>query len=361
MTDDRPTRIRELIEFLCSPACMGRLPGSPGGLAARDRIVAEFEATGVEPAGEEGWLQAIPAYGGANVIGRVPGDGPLAERAILVGAHYDHLGPAIGRQAYWGADDNAAAVAILLEVARQLATTPPGGRQVLLVAFDGEEPPHFLNETMGSMHYARRPVVPLNRTDTMVCMDLVGHALGPAALPDEVRRSLMVLGAELSQGTGALVDAAGARARGVVPRRLALDVIPDMSDYHAFRLAQVPVLFLTCGRWEHYHEVTDTPDRLDYPKIAATADFLAELTRSLATRPEVPVVFEADGQDDVAMTRTLLEVGAALAPFTPQIEMIRPIVEGLQTKARQGRLSPGDHQTLCALVGGLEDLFAQGS
>ena len=41
---------------------------------------------------------------------------------------------------------------------------------------------------MGSEHFARHPTVPLTSVDLMVCMDLVGHALGPAGLPEEVRQ-----------------------------------------------------------------------------------------------------------------------------------------------------------------------------
>ncbi|MCW8140600.1 MAG: M28 family peptidase, partial [Planctomycetota bacterium] len=298
-------RIEALVRFLCSPACAGRAPGTPESVAARARIVAELEAAGVEAAGDDGWLQAVPGCG-HNVVARVPGSGPLAGRAIVVGAHYDHLGRADHGDAYWGADDNAAAVAILVEVARALGRGPVEGRQVLLTFFDGEEPPHFLTGTMGSMRWVRRPAVPLERIDQMVCMDLVGHALGPAGLPDAVRRSLFVLGAERSQGTAAVVEASAARARGVIPRRLAMDVIAPLSDYHSFEEAGVASLFLTCGRWEHYHQVTDTPDRLDYPKVAATAAFVVDLTRALAARPDAPVRHEPARRDDQATARTLL-------------------------------------------------------
>ncbi|QRK12749.1 M28 family peptidase [Archangium violaceum] len=124
---------------------------------------------------------------------------------MLVGAHHDHVGHS-GRSIYRGADDNAAAVGILLEVARALRQDAPRDRGVLFAAFDGEEPPYFLSEAMGSEHFALHPTVPLDTIDLMVCMDLVGHALGPDEVPGEVRQSVFALGAERSEGTGALVD-----------------------------------------------------------------------------------------------------------------------------------------------------------
>lgn len=349
--------MRELIEFLCSPTCNGREPGTPGGVAARDRIARELEAARLQPLGDQGgWLQTVPRCG-HNVVGRVPGQGPLAARAIVVGAHFDHLG-ADGRRVYWGADDNAAAVAILVDVARALAANPPGGRQVIVCAFDGEEPPHFLTQTMGSMGWVKHPPVPLASIDAMVCMDLVGHAVGGPRFPEAVRRSLFVLGAERSPGTARLVDGVAARAEGVVPRRLNMDVVPPMSDYHAFEQAGVASIFLTCGRWEHYHQPTDTPDRLDYPKIAATARFLEDLTRALATRPDAPVRHDPRARDDAATLRSLREVGQLLLPVVPQVALALPALTALERSAARGPLSPAEQTTLRVLVGQLESVLA---
>lgn len=362
--NDRTARMRGLIEFLCSPACGGRRPGTPGGVAARERLVDELRATGLEPLGGDGpgraaWLQTVPDCG-ANVIGRVPGSGALADRAIVVGAHYDHLGAAHGGQCYWGADDNAAAVAMVVEAARALVAQRPGGdrRQVIVCLFDGEEPPHFLSSTMGSMHFVRRPPVPLERLDGMVCLDLVGHALGPPGTPEVVRNALFVLGAERSPGTGALVDRVAARARGVAPRRAGIDVIPPLSDYHAFQEAGVASVFLTCGRWQHYHQVTDTPEKLDLPKIEATGAFLVDLLDALATRTDGPVRYRKDDRDDLATLATLGELGRALQALSPLVGMAVVQVEMLRRKAAKGPLPKGDQDAIRLMVARLESALA---
>jgi hypothetical protein len=293
--------VKNLVEELCSPACAGRATGSKEGRAAREVVRRALSQAGVEVR-----EQPIPQTGGANLIGHIPGDGP----ALLLGAHYDHLGKS-GADVYWGADDNAAAVAILVEVARRLAKDSP--RDLWLVAFDGEEPPHFLGPNMGSQRFVEDPPLPLDQIDLMVCLDLCGHALGMAAVAND----LFVLGAETSDGTAQLIDSL--RVPGVTPRRAGINLLPPLSDYHPFRERGVPFLFLTGGRWRHYHTPNDTPEKLDYAKMEAMASWLELLAR--APCGKMPRRF-TDGRDDGATLRTLRELVQAMAPGWPPAAMI---------------------------------------
>ena len=54
--------------------------------------------------------------------------------------------------------------------------------------------------------------------------------------------------------------------------------VDDMMDHSVFRVHEHPCLFLTCERWEHYHRPTDTPDKLNYEKVAAIAEYVCGLT-----------------------------------------------------------------------------------
>ncbi|HEY8429452.1 MAG TPA: M28 family peptidase, partial [Sandaracinaceae bacterium] len=135
--------MRDLVEALCSEECAGRAPGTPGGVRARELVRDALRDAGLDP--DE---QPVPGCNGANVLATIPGE---IDRWILVAAHYDHLGVQGGR-VYAGADDNAAAVAILVEAARALAARRPRGRGVIVAAFDAEEPPYFMTEAMGSEH-----------------------------------------------------------------------------------------------------------------------------------------------------------------------------------------------------------------
>jgi hypothetical protein len=342
--------LRTFIESLCSDSCAGRAPGSPGGRAARSLIVEAFREAGFEPV-----EQPVPGCSGANVLASLPGK---QRRWILVAAHYDHLGRHGGRT-FHGADDNAAAVAILLDVARALRRSPPQGRGVLFAAFDGEEPPHFLSEAMGSEHFARHPTVPLDTIDLMVCMDLVGHTVGPEGAPPEVGQSLFVLGAERSEGTGALVDRLAQAERGVIIRRLDAETVPPLSDYWGFWRREVPFLFLTNGRWRYYHTPEDTPDKLDYPKIDATARWLERLTREACARPEPQVRFLPQVRDDASTLRSLIEITGALERLSPMASAGRMAAEKLLRLCdSSGRLSDAERPTLQMLVARLESSLA---
>jgi hypothetical protein len=321
---DLPSELRQWVETLCSPACAGRRAGSREGAAARTVVSYAFEGAGLEPR-----HLPVPELGGVNVMARV---GPPG-RVVLVGAHYDHLGRAPDGSVYWGADDNAAAVAVLLELAARFEKHPAAG-EVVLVAFDGEEPPHFLTSAMGSMAFCAAPPFPLEQIELMIALDLVGHAVGPEGTPESVRRSLFALGAEKSAGLGAL--AARSADKGVVLRPLELDVIPPLSDYEAFRRAGVPTLFLTCGRWQHYHLPTDTPDRLDYDKLAAVTRTVESLVRGVLAEPPGRR-HEPAARDPATTVATLLGLARELAPVVPAAAGLSKALEGVAARLELGR------------------------
>jgi Zn-dependent M28 family amino/carboxypeptidase len=331
--------MRDLIERLCSPECAGRRPGTPGGDRARAHVVEALRAAGLDP-GE----QRVPGCGGANVIAKIRGD---VERYVLVGAHFDHLGQ-IGRDTFWGADDNAAAVAVLVEVARALAHEHTG-RGVIIAAFDGEEPPHFLTGAMGSREFVRVNQDPI---DFMVCMDLVGHRFGPQLVPDEVGASLFALGAERSVATLDLVSALKRAEPGVIVRPADAEIIPPLSDYEPFWQERIPFLFLSAGRSRVYHTPEDTPDRLDYVKIGATARWLTHFVR--AARVRAPTRFIDAALD----RRTLDEIGeiiTALTGWSPEAALALRQVDDLRAGCdRGGHLPRGRRHELAALVGMLE-------
>ncbi|MDY7224946.1 M28 family metallopeptidase [Hyalangium rubrum] len=342
--------LRSFIESLCSDRCAGRAPGTRGSLAARSLVVEAFREAGLEPV-----EQPVPGCEGANVLASLRGE---QDRWVLLAAHYDHLGQE-GHHTYHGADDNAAAVAILLDVARALRRNPPKGRGILFAAFDGEEPPYFLTEAMGSEHFVRHPTVPLDTIDLMVCMDLVGHAVGPDAAPAEVRQSVFALGAERSEGTGALVDRLVRAEPGAVIRRMDAETIPPLSDYWGFWRRRVPFLFLTNGRWRHYHTPEDTPDKLDYPKIEATARWLERLTREACARPEPQVRFLPEVRDDASTLRSLIALTRALEPLSPMASAGRSAAEDLLGRCdATGRLSDAERPMLQMLVARLESSLA---
>lgn len=342
--------MRSIVADLCSEACAGRAPGTPEGLAARRVVVEALRAAGLDP-----HEQDVPGCRGANVLAKIDGD---VDRYVVVGAHFDHLGRH-GKKVYWGADDNAAAVAILVQVAAALARKRPDGRGVVLAAFDGEEPPYFLTGGMGSQRFVQEPPVPLDRIDMMVCMDLVGHAFGPEGLPDEVRTSLFALGAERSAGTADLVDDIARAEPGVAVRRADVEIIPPLSDYEPFWRREVPFLFLTSGRWRHYHTPEDTPEKLDYDKMDATARWLERYVRRTCARPEDRVAFQGWAGDDAGTLQSLIDMLGPLAEVAPEAEMARSMALEMLGAVGPNRRLPGARRgEVAALISAIESRLA---
>jgi hypothetical protein len=212
---------------------------------------------------------------------------------------------------------------------------------------------------MGSEHFAQHPTVSLEAVDLMVCMDLVGHAMGPPGVPPEVRQTVLALGAERSEGTHILVDGLAEAEPGVVVRRVDAEVIPPMSDYGAFWRREVPFLFLTGGRWQHYHTPQDTPEKLDYPKIEATARWLERLVRAACARPEERVRFLPHANDDASTLRTVHALAAALAPLSPMAGEAAGMASALLSRCdAQGRLPEAERSEAQMLVHQLESSLA---
>jgi hypothetical protein len=228
---------------------------------------------------------------------------------------------------------------------------------VLIAAFDGEEPPHFLNDGMGSEWYAAHPPVPLDRIDGMLCMDLVGHAVGGAGLPPEVRGTVFAFGAERSAGTAAQLDALARVEPELWVRRLDAEILEPVSDYEPFWRRSVPFVFLTCGRWRHYHTSGDTPDKLDYGKMAALARWLERWTRESCARPEPRVTFH-NQRDDASTARTLIAVTRPLEAVSARASMARQAAEALLARCdARGQLPTAARDEARALVAAMEASF----
>ena len=97
---------------------------------------------------------------------------PRPSRRVLIGAHYDSVAGSVG------ADDNASAVAVQLETARQV-TALRGCKDldvtVVFVSFALEEPPVYGTRFMGSRVYAEQARRRNERIDAMLCLEMVGY------------------------------------------------------------------------------------------------------------------------------------------------------------------------------------------
>ena len=106
-----------------------------------------------------------------NVLGVLPGTDPiLKDEIILIGGHLDHLGLDHDGTIYNGADDNAAAVGVILEIARVLqARGFKPARTLVFAAWAAEE-----LGLRGSRFYVEKPIYPLDKTAVYINLDMVG-------------------------------------------------------------------------------------------------------------------------------------------------------------------------------------------
>ena len=122
-----------------------------------------------------------------NLLGRLPGTGPAAGDAVIIGGHYDHLGiglPSGGDSIYNGAIDNASGTAAVLELADAFVRSGVRpGRSIVFMAFGAEE-----SGLLGSAAFAARPTIPLARVAAVLNLDGLngfGPTLDIGALGDD--------------------------------------------------------------------------------------------------------------------------------------------------------------------------------
>lgn len=209
---------------------------------------------------------------------------------LVVGAHYDSARGAPG------ANDNGSGTAALLELARLLADLRgKGDVRIRLAFFANEEPPFFKTDRMGSLVYARALADKGQKPDAMFSLETLGfydEAPGSQHYP-------FPLGA-LYPDTGNFVAFVGTVSSRPLVRRAvgefrAVARFPsvggtapgfvqgiDWSDHWSFGEIGVPALMITDTapfRYPHYHKLTDTPDKLDYDRLARVTAGLERMLR----------------------------------------------------------------------------------
>jgi hypothetical protein len=201
-----------------------------------------------------------------NVVGLLPGAAPaLAGEAVVLGAHYDHLGRVDG-VVHPGADDNASGTALVVGLARAFAAAGGADRTLVFALFGGEE-----LGLLGSRHYVRHPAIPLARTVAMLNFDMVGRMRDGR---------LVVAGGDSGAGLRDAVMAAAPAGRPALEVR---GTPWGPSDHSRFYEAGVPVLFFTTGGHGDYHKPTDTADKIDAGAMAEIAAVAARVSGRLAS------------------------------------------------------------------------------
>jgi Zn-dependent M28 family amino/carboxypeptidase len=275
--------VRELAEEIGPRHVM-----QPAALAAaRDYICSQWQAEGYVVEMQEYEAHNVPCM---NVIITLPGISS-PDQILLAGAHYDTVPRSPG------ADDNASGVAALLELGRCLAGCR-SGRTIRLVAFVNEEPPFFYWAQMGSGVYARAVRQRGEDIRAMFSLEMLG------CYTDEPRsqRYPPILGRGRPNCGNFIAFVANLRSRHLLQHTLsafrassdfpiestaAFGWLPGInwSDHLNFWRSGYPALMITDTaffRYRYYHSPHDTPEKLDYSRMASVVQGIVGMLVRLA-------------------------------------------------------------------------------
>jgi len=285
--DNRDARLRQHVQTLAGKIGE-RNVYRPAALDAAARYIeSEFAGIGYTVNRQTYVVRGVES---ANLEVVLPGNRSPHE-SLVVGAHYDTVDGSPG------ADDNASAVAALIEIARLLRDHAPG-RTLKLVAFVNEEPPFFFWGDMGSQVYARAARKRGENIRLMISLEMLGYYRdepGSQAYPPLFRhfhpdRGNFIAFVSNLRSRGPMRRAARAfRGHSEFPLETTATFgwIPGVAwsdhlyfwreGYRAFMCTDTAFF-----RNPHYHSAQDTPEKLDYIRLARLKQGLAAMCRELA-------------------------------------------------------------------------------
>jgi len=300
------TSLKKDVYFLAADDLGGRAIGTTGEQKAAEYLAQEFEKLGLTPMGTDGFFQeftvskpsnpheeAVIGTDGAGVTGRnvVAFSDKKADKTIVIGAHFDHLG--MGGQGslhrgdsaiHNGADDNASGTAALLALAK-IFKYETLKSNILFIAFSGEE-----NGLWGSNYFVKNPTIDLKTVNYMINMDMVGRL--------NAEKSLAVHGVGTSPSFPPVLDPINADSLKLVPSESGV----GPSDHTSFYLQDLPVLHFFTGQHADYHKPSDDADKINYEGLVQVVRYISRLIAGLDAEPKLAFTKTKDSSDSPRFT-----------------------------------------------------------
>ncbi len=270
--------IKQDTEKLSLP--QGRRVSQPGHEIALQYLKKRMKEIGLVPFKNNNF--SLPYRGQfTNLAGVIPGRNSSA-LPVLIGAHYDSAIDAPS------ADDNAISVALILSISEILIKKPPE-RNTIVAFFDAEEKPCFLTENMGSTRFCNDHCSDIDFA-AVIILDMIGHDFQVEIPPVDflvpgIRQLLFILGSESHRELPAIVERAAAETEGLRVIPTLTGYIGDRSDYHAFRKAGQPYLFISKGWGKHSHKPEDTVNWINFSRVELIRSMLLEMLELMDKTP----------------------------------------------------------------------------
>lgn len=264
----------------------------PGALArVADYIVQVLSQYGHRP---ERQIFEVQGQSVENIAVTVNASGPRpAERTIVVGAHYDSFGQSPG------ANDNGSGTAAVIELVRLLSDLTTLRTRLILVLFVNEEPPYFQTLDMGSVRFAKLLAARGEPVAAMLSLETIGFYSDrprsqryPKPLNLLFPSTASFIAFIAMPGSRGLLHSVVRAFRETTPFPSIGGVGPSLipgigwSDHWAFAEVGFPAVMVTdtaLFRYPHYHLPTDTPDKIEYEKLARITKGLERVIRALAS------------------------------------------------------------------------------
>lgn len=224
----------------------------------------------------------------SNVIGMIEGTDKKSE-AIVITAHYDHLGIK-DSIVYYGADDDGSGTVSVLEMAQAFSLAADSGmkprRTVIFMTVSGEE-----KGLWGSDFYSEHPAFPLDSTTANVNIDMIGR-IEKGRKADSVNYIYVVGDNRLSSDLRPISEGLNKKYYNLAfdykyndpndPERIFY-----RSDHYNFAKKGVPAIFYFSGLHDDYHRPTDTPDKIRYDLLSRRAQTIFYTAWEIANREEM--------------------------------------------------------------------------
>lgn len=240
------TRLSAHLEELCRD---GRVPGSSHYQNIQAYLKDQIQASGLAPQEQSFWH--LPKGRCLNIYAET---GPPTAPTSLIGAHYDSL-----KRSGEAADDNASAVAVVLELMKNL----PRDHSFVFAFFDVEENYGFgaLKGSKAFCHFYPRPL------EQVMILDLVGGTFCPG-----LENAYFQFG----EANETLHHPPLEFYHLPIPFLEPLGKCGARSDYDSFRRKKIPFTFLSTGTPWYYHTLNDTRDKISLDKMVLLTKVLVE-------------------------------------------------------------------------------------
>lgn len=242
-------------------------------------------------------LQTLQTH---NVVGIVEGTDPrLKDTYVVFGAHLDHTGyqaaprttagrcPNVqpGDVINNGADDDGSGVVTEMAIAKAFATGPKPKRSVLFIWHAGEEFGLY-----GSRYNADFPIVPLDKIDAQLNMDMIGRDDYDNRNGDYTNSVYIVGDDRISTELHNVIVDVNATLRKPLKLDYAMNDPADpeavyyRSDHYSYAAKGVPIAFFTTGLHSDYHCASDTADKIHYEKMTRIGQLVYQTGMALANQ-----------------------------------------------------------------------------